>query len=407
MAFLIFLLFTVSYFLHLTSRLPFLGAISFDFVLMAILAFFLIIQPKEYDFQEQENKIKKILLFFISYFLVTIPFVKWPGSVLWFGLEFYLKVVMFFFFIIAFVKTERQLKIFITVLIGCQIFRGIEPIYLYFTTGYLPEIAYSNAGKSALARLAGAPHDVISANPYAWVIVTTLPFLYYLCFLKQIHFKILSLTIASLLGYGLILSGSRTGIVILLATVLAIVYFSQNKSKNMIVALSIILCAGYLLAGMLSPDLFERYLSLVDSSVTGGDTAQGRIKGIFNQLTTIFNFHGLLGHGLGTSKEVNANYLGYGQITHNLYIELLQEFGIAGFILFCIYIKTIFQSLQIASNKVPSKSYLGRLTTALKVWVIMDIVYGLACYGVSSWEWYVFGGVSAACVSIIEKKQSA
>jgi O-antigen ligase len=372
---------------------------------MAILAVFVVLQPNKQNDCYHDNSIKRKLLIFVCYFLLTIPLVRWPGSVLWFGLEFYLKVVMFFFFIAAFVTTEKQLKILVAVVIGCQVFRGLEPVYLHITTGYLPEVAYSHGGH-ALARLAGAPHDVVSANPYAWVIVTTVPFLYYLCFLGGTCSKILTVTIASLLGYGLILSGSRTGLIILLVVVIAIACFGQKKVKSTIVAMAVIFGVGFFVVSTLSPDLTNRYLSIVDSSVVGADTAKGRINGIKTTLTTISNFYGLLGHGLGTSREVNANYLGYAQITHNLYVELFQEVGIIGFFIFCFYIMTIFKSLQNASKKIPADSYLGRLAMALKVWIIMDIVYGFACYGVSSWEWYVFGGIAAACVSIIESQQN-
>jgi len=407
MAFPLLLLFIISYFLHLTSRLPFLGAIRFDFILMGLLSLLVILQPKEYSQQSHDFSIRQKLVVFVCCFIATIPLVKWPGSVLWYGLEFYLKVVLFFFFITAFVKTELQLKVLVSVIIGCQVFRGLEPVYLNITTGYLPEVAHSQGGNSALARLGGAPHDVISANPYAWVIVTTGPFLYYLCYLKTTFFKLLTMAVASLLVYGLVLSGSRTGLVILVVVVLASAYFSQNKGKGLIASLALIFGVGYIIAGLLSPELFERYLSLVDSSAVGGDTAQGRFNGIKTALTSTSNFYGLFGHGLGTSREVNANYFGHAQISHNIYIELLQEVGIIGFILFCMYIKTIFQSLHNASKKIAAGSYLGRLTIALRVWIIMDIVYGFACYGLSSWEWYVFGGVSAACVTIIDKQYVA
>jgi len=406
MPFIILLLLVLSYFLHLTSRIPLLGMVRFDLVLMLMLSGALLLQRREHDTSAESDNIKRRLLIFIGFFVVTIPLVRWPGSVLWFGIEFYLKVVLFFFFITAFVKTEKQLKIFVGVLIGCQVFRGLEPVYLYMTTGYLPEVAYSLGGKNGLGRLAGAPHDVISANPYAWVIVTTIPFLYYHCWSGKIYLKLLTLAVLGFLGYGLVLSGSRTGLVIIVVVVLAIAYFSQKKTRGIIVALALVLGVGYFVAGVLSPELSQRYLSLVDSSAVGASTAQGRMNGINRAVTSVSNIHGLLGHGLNTSKEVNANYFGSAQVTHNIYLELLQEVGIVGFILYFLYVKTMFMSLHSAASRLASESFLGRLASALKAWIVMNLVYGLACFGLSSWEWYVFGGVAAACVNIMNKQEN-
>ncbi len=36
------------------------------------------------------------------------------------------------------------------------------------------------------------------------------------------------------------------------------------------------------------------------------------------------------------------------------------------------------------------------MTTAAQVWVVMDLFYSMTCFGLNSWEWYLFGGLSVA-----------
>lgn len=44
------------------------------------------------------------------------------------------------------------------------------------------------------------------------------------------------------------------------------------------------------------------------------------------------------------------------------------------------------------------KEWLFRLVLATRVWIYMDLFYSLSCFGLSSWEWYFFGGVSVLCL---------
>ena len=122
------------------------------------------------------------------------------------------------------------------------------------------------------------------------------------------------------------------------------------------------------------------------------------------------NFHGLFGHGLGTSSEVNANYLGSSQPSHDLYLEALQEVGIAGFLLFLSYMYAIFQTLQRAVQNFPDEHqgcFLHQVIQALLVWIFMQVIYDLSCFGLSSWEWYLFGGVATVTVYLAETGERA
>jgi len=62
----------------------------------------------------------------VAYILISIPFVEWPGSVIRRGLENFGKAVVFYFFVIKTVDSERKLKILVVAFLACQSFRVLN-----------------------------------------------------------------------------------------------------------------------------------------------------------------------------------------------------------------------------------------------------------------------------------------
>ena len=170
----LYLLFIVSWFLHLSARLPFLGDMRFDLLLICVLAFLVLANKAQSKaFTTRTDKLLKIL---ILYSIVTIPFVEWPGSVISNGIPEFIKAIVFYYFTIAFVSTERDIKKFVLVFLACQLFRILEPLYLHVTEGYWGSFT-SMANWEYLNRLSGAPSDVVNPNGLAFIVCTTLIFL--------------------------------------------------------------------------------------------------------------------------------------------------------------------------------------------------------------------------------------
>ncbi|MBE9528373.1 MAG: O-antigen ligase family protein [Proteobacteria bacterium] len=412
MVFAIFILFTASYFLHLTSRIPALGLIRFDFILIFVVLGLAILSGSFSRYQKNLQP-TRLLLYLLLFILVTIPFVEWPGSVINYGIVNFSKVAIFFFFITIIIDTEKRLKIFVTVFLLCQTFRILEPVFLHITTGYWGDIAYStiNAEQQSLNRLSGAPHDVVNANQFAWVINSTLPFIYYLLWQSVKTLKILAILLFPIFVYALLLTGSRSGLLSLLLIVIIIMLLGKNKSKKIIIGTVIFIPMILFIAGNLSPELGERYLSIIDRDVAGGASAAGRVTALSKNFSTVSN-KPFIGHGLGTSQEISANFGGGGRamLTHDLYVEVLQELGLAGFIIFALYIKAVIISLlrarRILMDLSSEHSWLLNLVTATLVWLGMHLFYSLSCFGLSSWEWYLFGGIATVCLKLAQEYAS-
>jgi O-antigen ligase len=403
-------LFTVSYFLHLTSRFPTLGEYRLDLLLGTATLLSIFLQHGLDCLRLSENTSRR-LNFFLLYIFLSLPFVTWPGSVIKLHLLDWIKVALFYVLVVGAIRTDKQLRLLLFVFLTCQVVRVLEPFYLHLTTGYWGDVAFSSSSgtMTALNRLSGAPHDIVNANQLAWVIVTTVPFVFYLIWPWGLKGKLISAALLFPSIKALMLTGSRSGLLSLGAVVVGMLWFSKEKLRNFIICFIVLIPLLFLQLGQLAPELRTRYLSLVDSTVAGADTAQGRVNALIKQVGTIIN-NPLFGNGLGTSRETNWNVMGgSSQITHNLYIEILQETGIIGLSLFIIYIFSIIGSLRNALKLLTEKNYsssdwLARLTIATLVWIFMNVFYSLSCFGLSSWEWYFFGGIATICHSIAQER---
>ena len=393
----IYIIFVVSWFIHLGSRMPVLGLIRIDMLLVLILFVLSFTAGKDHNHHEGNyiRGIENALYILIAYSILTVPFVEWPGSVLSHGFINFIKAIIFYFFTVKFVRTEHQLKVFLSFFILCQTFRVLEPTYLHFAQGYWGSQAYMSDGQG-LNRLAGAPDDVINPNGLAFVILTVVPFYYYF-FSYSLWTKLLAPPLFGVSIYALMLTNSRSGFVGLLVILSA--FFIKSKKKGLFIAGALLSAA--ILFPTLDADQKDRYQSIFDSDTKNAATAEGRISGIKNNFMVALR-KPLFGHGLGTSREANANFGGSDQPAHNLYAEISQELGFIGLGIFLLYIwrviKQVGPQMKILSNSFRETDFLSRLNNSLKIWFAMNLLFSLASYGLSSYEWYLFPGLCNSMV---------
>jgi putative inorganic carbon (HCO3(-)) transporter len=393
LGFKLYLVFVVSWFLHLGARFPFLGSIRIDFLLVIILGILAVTQREEKD--SKVLRTDALLRVLMAYCILAIPFVEWPGSVIRYGIEALIKGLTFYYFTISFIKTEENLKTFILVFLGCQFWRILEPLYLHLTEGYWGSVA-SMANWEYLNRLAGAPYDTVNPNGLAFIICTVLPFLYFLGGLSRIY-RLVSIVLMPLCVYALILTGSRSGIIGLFIIVTGIIIKTKNWLLGFICVLVVIIGFSHL-----DGDTQDRYLSIFGMGNKNLGTSEGRVNGVMNNLSIVLR-RPIFGHGLGTSREVNVNFLGVDQPAHNLIAEVLQELGIIGLVIFVLFIRAIFLAFHEAYgiySQADKGHYLKRLLDAMQVWLVMNLVFSFASYGLTSYEWYLFGGFSTVVMHL-------
>ena len=384
------LLFISSWLLHFGFRVPALGTIRFD--LLLVLGITVSILASQGGGQAApKNLTRTSLLVLIVYVIATLPLVEWPGSVLSRGLDEWVRVLVFYFFTVSIVTTQRRLLIFVAVFVGCQSIRVLEPLYLNLTQGYWGSFA-SMGNYEYMERLAGAPSDVVNPNGLAFVICMVFPFLY---FLAPTHWqaRIAFLGIAPLLVYALILTGSRSGFIGLLVIAAGILV----KSKHRLIVAGGIVAALLLAIAVMSPDQRDRYVSIYSKNTKNSATADGRMNGLREDFAVAMR-RPLFGHGLGTSAEANTHYGTDWRISHNLYTEIAQELGFVGLGIFLLFMGSIAVNFVAATRALKARPapdpFLVGLNDAMQVWLVMNLVFSVASYGLKSYEWYLFGGLS-------------
>lgn len=398
--FVLYLVYLVSFFIRIPSRVPILGSISFDFLLVGLICF-LIFGAKATKGDRLDSASKYLVAIFV-YSIVTLPLVEWPGSVVNNGLYAFIKGAIFYFFTVTLVLSEKRLKLVLSVFIVCNLFRVVEPLYLNLTTGYLGSSTYLGGGEFA-GRLAGAPNDTINANGLAFVIASVFPFLHYVFAPVNKKTWLLYLILVPILLYTMGLTLSRSGVLALGIIAFGIFLKSKRKSSLIIVGAAALI----VIWSSLNDIQKDRYLSLVSDDAKQSSTAEARVEGWFVDFKVAMN-RPIIGHGLGTSREANWNVAGKDQVSHILWAEVVQEIGLIGLILFVAYLRIMIRNFLVAGRLIKrnlsEKHFLHRCTQAMQVWLLMNLLFSFASYGLKSYEWYLFGGLSVVLLKIVSEK---
>ncbi len=400
--FYIFAAYTISFFLSLPERFPFLGTIRIDFVLAIIL-----LALAAFDYTKQKNKYSgtearttKLLLAIFLYIFLTIPFTEWPGSVVKVGLPDFFKATVFYIFIVSFVNNKTLLKKYAVLCTALLLITIIEPLYYYFTVGRLGYVDYS-MGPEPFYRLTGMTSQV-GGNPngLASIVAITLPFLvFFYGYYKRKAVRIAILASLPLLFITLVLTGSRSGFLAAMIAVMICVLKFKSKVVSVIV---VTLLAGVLFfeAGQVYK---ERYLSMVESDVAGRASAVGRIVHTENALE-IFIRRPLFGYGIGTYKEANWNIKGEALVSHNTYTGILVELGIFGFAIYAAFIISFFSNLRKAKERFAraagSDPYPMVLTNIIETVLITELAFSIFAGNLSYFIFYFLGGFTVVLLRL-------
>jgi putative inorganic carbon (hco3(-)) transporter len=414
-AFALFMVLVVFTLLNMPSRIPVLGVVRPTILLVALISVLIMASLSQVRTKDT-SKTTRYLNLLILYVVLTLPFVEWPGSVLRFGIEGFVKVAVFFYFAVYLVDSYQRLRIFIFTFLACQVIRVLEPLYLHLTTGYWGSRAHMG-GVDFMDRLAGAPHDIINPNGLAFVVLTALPFLHYLLGgSPKIVARLLYVALLPPILYAFILTGSRSGMVGLL--VLYGIIMLRSRHKLLLGAAAAL--ATVALLGVMSADLSDRYRSITDADTRHAATAQGRLSSITGELRVGLE-RPLLGHGLGTSREALANVAGRDQIAHNLYTEVFIELGAIGLAIYLLFLFSVFINVRSVGQEqrrlrdaphtgadppvADRLAFYQRLADATLVYFLMALVFSLASYGLSNHYWYMVAGLSVALRGLMVRER--
>lgn len=389
LAFFLFMLYMISFFIRLPARLSILGAIRLDLLLVASIFILIVISKVK---NKDPSNISRYITYLFAWSILSIPFASWPGTVLSGGIPDLIKASIFFYFTYKLVINERRLKIIVYVFLACNTFRVLEPFALNQFFGYWG--SRTSFGWDQVDRLSGGPYDVINANGLAFVIACILPFYHYLFGCGNFKRKLIYWMLTPILLYTMTLTLSRSGL-LAVGIIYAVIFIKSNNKFIMASLGVIVLITGF---STLNDVQRDRYLSIFSSDAKSSASAEGRLSGLERDLDVAL-MKPISGHGLGTSREANWNFAGNDQPSHNLWLEVFQELGLIGLVIFFLYTKEIYGGFRKTSRAVilssESSSFMRICLPAMQVWLIMNILFSFASYGLTSYEWYLFGGFSA------------
>ncbi|MBD3656207.1 MAG: O-antigen ligase family protein [Marinobacter sp.] len=395
-AFFLFVFYLISFFLRLPARFSVLGIIRADIILVLGILFLILKASTGRD--NWIDSTSRYLVAILVFSFISLPLVEWPGSVINEGIVNFIKGVIFYFFTVNLVRDVKRLKIVLLVFVSCNLVRIVEPLILNLTTGYLGSETYLGGGSFA-GRLSGAPSDVINPNGLAFLIATVFPFLHYVFAPINKKSLIVYFFLIPVLLYTMGLTLSRSGVLAL--GIIAFGVWWKSTHKLLLIVLGVIGVTVIFLN--LNDVQKDRYLSIVSTDARQSASAQGRIEGWSEDFKVAMN-RPIIGHGLGTSREANWNVAGKDQISHILWMEIWQEIGLIGLVLFILYLSAMIRNFREASKLIKEKlstdDFLYRSCQAMQVWLLMNLLFSLASYGLKSYEWYLFGGLSVVLLKV-------
>jgi len=410
-AFALFCVFLVSYFLHLAARISVLAAIHIDLLLAAATALAIVFarptntgrRGRPSSPWEEMDPVALRLWILVGYILVTLPFVEWPGSVLH-NLEPFAKSISFFFFVLATVDTTRKLKIVLAVYVFTQVYRVLEPLLMHVKSGYWGGLT-SLGNWEYMDRLSGSPWDIINANGLGFVIILTLPMLHFLIRPDSSLRRIIWAAVAGAMCYALVLSASRSGFLGFVFLCLFVIW--RSKHRTTLLAVGVV--GGVIALSLMTGLQKDRYLSIVSDNAPGAITAHQRIDNVISDFKVSLR-RPLFGHGLGTSAEANAHFGNNWLLSHDLYTETAEELGYIGLGLLLALIWSFIRACQVALQVTSAVGttderlkFLRTVARSLVVVVAVDLFFSFAAFGLSEPYWYFYGGLTVVTARLALK----
>lgn len=377
-------IYIITWYLQLGLRVDILGTIRFEF----LLGLFLSITAVTKLMSERGATPLKTPVIFFYFIILFYTIFSYDHSASWD--TFYQRVFKFSMlalFLSAFVRTEWALKIVVGAFLLAMLKMGQEGFVGWLGGG----LVWQNQG---VMRLHGSTPSYRHPNSFSGMAVGCLPFIYFLFpVVKKYWQKILLLI---LLGFSLtiiVFTASRTGYV---ATGLLVVYaIIKLKGKSKKIAL-ITLFVGFPVIFSLAPsEYLDRLQSIYTLEEAEGSSANARITILKDALYIAITKP--WGVGVSAFPTVRLDSFGRSQDTHNLYLELITNLSIVGFISFIWLIKKIIETNIITQNELRNidrddAKFVVAISKAIVGFVIARLFLGL--FGMDTYEiywWFAIG----------------
>lgn len=273
------------------------------------------------SFNFGRDRMSRHFLFFIAAMFATVPLAFWKSDSLQFIMDF-LWVYVYYLLLINILTTEFRLKGFVWLMMLATGYNAISS-----AIGYFSGTLVIAQGIERAAGLTGTDPNTLAVN-----LLLGIPFLYFSLFwVRNILLRLVPLAFLTAAIFTIAITGSRSGVIGLVAAALFVWLLSKRKAISGVIALLVLIASWF----ALPPQYQERYSTIFaeekDSSTQGRLDAWKAGWGMFkaNPLTGIGVDGFPYAYGSGEYSETRS-YLR----PHNMYIQLIAEMGILGIITF-------------------------------------------------------------------------
>jgi|TARA_R110000851_G_scaffold261811_1_gene414373 putative inorganic carbon (HCO3(-)) transporter len=382
-------LYLITWYLQLNGRVGLLEAIRFEFILGAFLSCSAVIKVLGENSTPTPLKTPVILFLCI---LVFYTIFSYDRSLSW--QTFYdrtFKFSMLALFFAAFIRTTWALKM-ATFAFLVAMLKLTQEGFLGWLTG---SMVWENQG---ILRLHGSTGLYRHPNSFSGLAVGCLPFIYYLLPIAKWWQKAALGVLLIFCIVVIVFTGSRTGYV---ASLLLVTFFwwqktASQKVKGVLVAIAI----GLFALSIVPTDYIDRFESIFTLEEKEGKSSEKRIL-IIKDAISVFAAKPW-GVGVGAFPTVRQEMFGRAQDTHNLYLELLTNLSIFGFIAFLFLVARLLSTIKSMQKHIVNCcdssdsdiKFLLALSSAIYAFVIARLFLGM--FGMDTYEiyWWFSTGVT-------------
>lgn len=351
------------------------------------------------------------MLAFAGVIFMSVPVAVWRGGAMTGAMEF-AKIAIVFFLITQLCDTPKRIQILVWVYLLCHLWIAGSTIYNYYT-----EPAYIRMGiqrARAYALTMGDPNSVAAS------IAFSVPFA--LMMLKSSRgflTKAVLLFLVVLSAYGIIFTGSRSGMVTLIVLAFLAAFRSRHKLPALLVTVGVLLSVWTIM-----PEQYQkRFMTIFEpegEQAGARESALGRWRGL-RLGVKMFLDRPILGVGVGMfpaawfSEYTIDGHHDWSQ-PHNMFAQLISELGTIGLISFTVFVFLLFRQnhrvlemLRRFTRPPPDLAMLQQIAGAVGIALILLMISGLFGHNLYRYNWYFYAGLVVAMETVLlayQKKTS-
>lgn len=280
-----------------------------------------------------------LLLMFLGWFIVLIPFSSWPGGSYQIFDWYIWKIALLSIVFINVVDTTTRLRsVLVIQVVGVTMMSLASYGHIDTSTG----------------RLTGVSEAFGNSNDLAALIAITLPIGVYLCITAHGGRRLLWLAASLLTIYILILTLSRTGFLAFVGASISLTWYFLVKQRKYGMMGVLAIGAAALFVAVAPSNYRERILSIVipsldvdESRKDATGSREERIQ-LMRRSIEVTAENPFMGVGPGQMVVSSGTW----HVSHNTFLQFTTESGIPGLVIFVLLLRTAYRNLSEAERQV-------------------------------------------------------